>query len=33
VATFDLPLEDLRAYRPDRGEPADFDAFWQQNSR
>jgi cephalosporin-C deacetylase len=28
VALFDLPLEQLRSYRPDRDEPADFDAFW-----
>jgi cephalosporin-C deacetylase len=27
---FDLPLEQLRAYRPDRLEPEDFDAFWQR---
>ena len=26
---FDLPLEELQTYRPDRREPADFDAFWQ----
>ncbi len=26
---FDLPLQQLEAYRPDRDEPADFDAFWQ----
>jgi cephalosporin-C deacetylase len=25
---FDLPLEQLEAYRPARNEPADFDAFW-----
>ncbi|MFD0559223.1 cephalosporin-C deacetylase [Stackebrandtia endophytica] len=25
---FDMPLEQLRAYRPQRDEPADFDAFW-----
>jgi cephalosporin-C deacetylase len=25
---FDLPLEQLREYRPPREEPADFDAFW-----
>ncbi|MET8868387.1 acetylxylan esterase [Nonomuraea sp. NPDC004580] len=25
---FDLPLEHLRSYLPDRDEPADFDAFW-----
>jgi cephalosporin-C deacetylase len=29
MALFDLPLEQLRAYRPDVLEPADFDAFWQ----
>ncbi|MFI6603367.1 acetylxylan esterase [Nonomuraea sp. NPDC050536] len=27
---FDLPLEQLRAYRPDRDEPADFDDFWSR---
>lgn len=26
---FDLPLEQLKTYRPDRAEPPDFDAFWQ----
>jgi cephalosporin-C deacetylase len=25
---FDLPLDELRSYRPDEAEPADFDAFW-----
>ncbi|MFI6478377.1 acetylxylan esterase [Nonomuraea sp. NPDC050663] len=25
---FDLPLERLREYRPERDEPADFDGFW-----
>ena len=25
---FDMPLEELRQYRPPRQEPADFDAFW-----
>jgi len=25
---FDLPLAELRGYRPDVAEPADFDAFW-----
>lgn len=25
---FDLPLEELEKYRPERSEPADFDAFW-----
>lgn len=28
MAQFDLPLEALRSYRPERHEPADFDAFW-----
>src|SRR5436190_1499654 len=28
VTAFDLPLEELRAYRPERSEPPDFDAFW-----
>ncbi len=28
MAQFDLPLDQLRAYRPPRDEPADFDAFW-----
>jgi cephalosporin-C deacetylase len=27
---FDLPLEQLREYRPVRDEPPDFDAFWSQ---
>jgi cephalosporin-C deacetylase len=26
---FDLPLEQLYEYRPERNEPADFDDFWQ----
>ena len=30
MVQFDLPLEDLRAYRPERHEPADFDAFWSR---
>jgi cephalosporin-C deacetylase len=29
MAFFDLPLEQLRTYKPDRKEPADFDTFWQ----
>jgi cephalosporin-C deacetylase len=29
MALFDLPLTDLRTYRPERAEPADFDAFWK----
>lgn len=27
---FDMPLERLRAYRPEPEEPADFDAFWKK---
>jgi len=27
---FDLPPEQLRTYRPEVAEPADFDAFWQR---
>jgi cephalosporin-C deacetylase len=30
MAFFDLPLEELQKFKPERGEPADFDAFWQQ---
>ncbi|WP_203994530.1 acetylxylan esterase, partial [Sphaerisporangium rufum] len=30
MALFDLPLAELREYRPERDEPADFDAFWKQ---
>ena len=26
---FDMPLEQLTTYKPDRVEPGDFDAFWQ----
>lgn len=29
MAQFDLPLEELRVYRPERHEPADFDVFWE----
>jgi cephalosporin-C deacetylase len=25
---YDLPLEELKKYTPDRNEPADFDSFW-----
>lgn len=28
MAFLDRPLAELRAYRPERPEPADFDAFW-----
>jgi len=30
MALFDMPLEELTRYLPDRQEPADFDAFWEQ---
>ncbi len=30
MARFDLPLDVLRAYRPQVREPADFDAFWRR---
>ncbi len=30
MALFDMPLEKLRDYRPDRNEPADFNAFWTE---
>lgn len=29
MAFFDFPLEQLQTYRPERNEPADFDAFWR----
>ncbi|WP_250445059.1 acetylxylan esterase [Actinotalea sp. C106] len=29
MALFDLPLDQLRDYRPDVAEPEDFDAFWE----
>ncbi len=28
MAFFDMPLDQLRQYRPERNEPSDFDAFW-----
>lgn len=28
MSAYDMPLAQLREYRPDRSEPADFDAFW-----
>jgi len=28
MSLFDMPLEQLRTYRPQRDEPDDFDAFW-----
>src|SRR5512135_2910384 len=27
---FDLSLEQLKTYHPDRNEPKDFEAFWQE---
>lgn len=30
MAVFDLPLDQLRGYRPERDEPADFDDFWKR---
>ena len=30
MAQFDLPLEELQRYKPERTEPPDFDAFWQE---
>ncbi|ARX88142.1 acetyl xylan esterase [Streptomyces alboflavus] len=27
---FDLPLEELRRYRPELSEPDDFDVFWRR---
>jgi cephalosporin-C deacetylase len=29
MAFIDLPFDELQRYRPERSEPADFDAFWQ----
>ncbi len=29
MTAFDLPLAELRTYRPERAEPPDFDAFWR----
>lgn len=30
MALFDLPLNLLQSYRPERTEPDDFDDFWQR---
>jgi cephalosporin-C deacetylase len=30
MAQYDLPLDELRDYRPARDEPADFELFWKQ---
>ncbi|MDP9352697.1 MAG: acetylxylan esterase [Chloroflexota bacterium] len=29
MALFDMPLEELQRYKPQREEPSDFDAFWR----
>ncbi len=31
MALIDMPLSELKNYRPDRNEPADFDDFWQRS--
>ena len=28
---YDLPLEELEVYKPDRSEPKDFDVFWKES--
>jgi cephalosporin-C deacetylase len=30
MSFFDFPLEELKVYKPERTEPADFDAFWNK---
>lgn len=30
MALFDLPIDELRTYRPDVAEPDDFDTFWDE---
>jgi len=30
MSLFDLPIDELRGYRPERVEPDDFDAFWAE---
>jgi len=30
MAFYDLPLDELKVYKPQRSEPADFDAFWAE---
>lgn len=30
MAFYDLPLDELKVYKPQRSEPADFDAFWKE---
>ena len=33
MTAFDMPLDQLYAYRPEREEPPDFDAFWTETAR
>jgi len=33
MAFFDLSLEELKAYMPERSEPVDFDVFWEETLR
>ena len=33
MALFDLPLAELRTYRPERAEPEDFDVFFGHSIR
>ena len=30
MAFFDLPFDQLQTFKPERGEPSDFDVFWQK---
>lgn len=30
MAQFDMPIDQLHEYRPEREEPSDFDAFWEE---
>src|SRR5258708_17278701 len=30
MSFFDMPLDELRSYLPERNEPQDFDSFWQK---
>ena len=29
MAYFDFPIDELKVYKPERTEPKDFDAFWE----
>jgi cephalosporin-C deacetylase len=31
MALFDLSLAELREFKPERQEPADFDRFWRES--